>query len=290
MRIKQQIEYYLSMSMANKSLGTYEYERVKLNRFKNFLDTLNIEFINEVDYKVINSYIYELKKTCINNTINKHLNLLKLFYRTIDVEFEYLQELNNLKHIDKPIEIIDYNVLNAIVQYTMAIESDIGNNLLYQTILLLLVDTGARSSEVLAIEKSAIDLKENTITLRHTKNKKQRKVFITNELSKEFIKKMLKKDYPGKYLLYDSLNDRPANYNHIRYYLHRLRDHFNLQRLHAHLFRHTVATWWLENGADIYFVKEVLGHSNINQTMRYLHSSVKFRKTVYEKVAFKLWV
>lgn len=289
MEIKQQIEYYLSMSMANKSLGTYEYERVKLNRFTNFLDTLNIEYINEVDYKVINSYIYELKKTCINNTINKHLNLLKLFYRTIDVEFEYLQELNNLKHIDKPIEIIDYNVLNAIVQYTMAIESDIGNNLLYQTILLLLVDTGARSSEVLAIEKSAIDLKENTITLRHTKNKKQRKVFITNELSKEYIKKMLEKDYPGKYLLYDSLNDRPANYNHIRYYLHRLRDHFNLQRLHAHLFRHTVATWWLENGADIYFVKEVLGHSNINQTMRYLHSSVKFRKTVYEKVAFKLW-
>lgn len=288
MEIKQQIEYYLSMSMANKSLGTYEYERVKLNRFTNYLDTLNIKYIHEIDYKVINSYIYELKKTCINNTINKHLNLLKLFYKTINVEFEYLQELNNLKHIDKPIEIIDYDVLNAIVQYTMAIESDIGNNLLYQTILLLLVDTGARSSEVLAIEKSAIDLKENTITLRHTKNKKQRKVFITNELSKEYIKKMLKKDYPGKYLLYDSLNNRPANYNHIRYYLHRLRDHFNLQRLHAHLFRHTVATWWLENGADIYFVKEVLGHSNINQTMRYLHSSVKFRKTVYEKVAFKL--
>lgn len=281
-------EYYLSKSQLSKSIGTYQFEQAKLNRFLGFLETKGINNITDITPEVINSYVFELKKTCISNTINKHLKLLRLFYRTIGYDFEYLQELKNLKEITKPIEIIDYDVLHKLIDYTLSLDSDIGNNLLYQNILLLLVDTGARISEVLLIEKRSIDLEKNTITLTHTKNKEQRKVFITDQLSKRFIKLMLERNYKGKYLLYDVVNNREANYNQVRYYLHILRDKFNLPRLHAHLFRHTVATYWLENGADIYFVKEALGHKNINQTIRYLHGSLKHRKTIYDQVAFKL--
>ena len=280
-------EYYLSRSQLSKSIGTYEFERAKLNRFNDFLETIGVTEITDVTPEVINSYVFELKKTCISNTINKHLKLLRLFYRTIGYDFEYLQELKNLKEITKPIEIIDYDILHKLIDYTLSLDSDIGNNLLYQNILLLLVDTGARISEILLIEKRSIDLEKNTITLTHTKNKEQRKVFITDGLSKKFIKIMLDRNYKGKYLLYDVVNDKDANYNQVRYYLHFLRDKFNLPRLHAHLFRHTVATYWLENGADIYFVKEALGHRNINQTIRYLHGSLKHRKTIYDQVAFK---
>jgi site-specific recombinase XerD len=38
-----------------------------------------------------------------------------------------------------------------------------------------------------------------------------------------------------------------------------------------HDFRHFRATQWLINGVDVRTVQELLGHSNINTTMRYVH-------------------
>jgi integrase/recombinase XerD len=43
---------------------------------------------------------------------------------------------------------------------------------------------------------------------------------------------------------------------------------------HPHLLRHEAATRWLENGATLYEVKELLGHSSVAVTERYLHCTV----------------
>jgi site-specific recombinase XerD len=41
-------------------------------------------------------------------------------------------------------------------------------------------------------------------------------------------------------------------------------------RCHAHKFRTTFATHMLQRGVDIRTVQELMGHSNIQTTMRYL--------------------
>ncbi len=49
----------------------------------------------------------------------------------------------------------------------------------------------------------------------------------------------------------------------------------------CHLFRHTVATLMLENGADIRFIQEMLGHATLQATEIYTHVSIRALKEIH---------
>ena len=50
----------------------------------------------------------------------------------------------------------------------------------------------------------------------------------------------------------------------------------------CHIFRHTMATLMLENGADIRFIQEILGHQNLSTTQIYTRVSITKLKEVHE--------
>jgi len=49
------------------------------------------------------------------------------------------------------------------------------------------------------------------------------------------------------------------------------------------LFRHSMATAMLENGADIRYIQEMLGHKNIETTQLYTHVTINTLKDVHTK-------
>ncbi len=51
----------------------------------------------------------------------------------------------------------------------------------------------------------------------------------------------------------------------------------------CHLFRHTMATLMLENGADVRFIQALLGHGQLNTTALCTHVSIPMLQAVHRR-------
>lgn len=132
------------------------------------------------------------------------------------------------------------------------------------------MDTGCRVNELIHIEKKNIDFQNQRILLTTTKTSSERYVYFFDTTAKELLK--LNKLKPGnKYLLHNLDKDRQINYFDITYIMKKYKRILKLDNLHAHMFRHSLASLLLMNKADIKSVQILMGHSDLKTTERYLN-------------------
>ncbi|WP_186164025.1 tyrosine-type recombinase/integrase [Burkholderia gladioli] len=140
----------------------------------------------------------------------------------------------------------------------------------------LLLDTGIRVGELVAIDLTDVSLASGSLVI-HGKGNRQRLVYL---LQKPLYRKM------EKYLAYRqsvqasserlfvSAGGRPISTVSVRAELRRISRAAGIARhVTPHMLRHTCATQWLEGGLDIRYVQKLLGHQSISTTEIYTHVS-----------------
>lgn len=132
-------------------------------------------------------------------------------------------------------------------------------------LVVLLLDTGARYTEVSSLPWTAVDLKEKTITLWRPKVQNESVLYMTDRV----IRVLSRRQQTAKTFVFESTAGSKRGYitSSIRKAFRRA----GLNDCRIHTLRHTFASRLVQNGMSIYEVKELLGHTDIKTTMRYAH-------------------
>lgn len=142
-----------------------------------------------------------------------------------------------------------------------------------QTILTLLPSSGMRISEICNLRLENLIEEGDSIDLQFRgKGDKERVVPLTQAGSRALIS-FLDEVQPTDFIFMG--RGGPITPHAVRIYTRRMREaHPELgPAFSPHALRHTYATMMLRRGVDLRTLQELLGHSNISTTQRYLHPS-----------------
>lgn len=153
-------------------------------------------------------------------------------------------------------------------------------------IVLFLLDTGARISEVLKLHVSDINLDDLLVRL-DGKGRKQRMVPFSFELRKALHRYIADFSRKPESLLFATRGETEMGRRNV------LRDvkalcrslGFNPPGRTLHATRHTFATGYLRRGGNVFALQRVMGHSDLETTKRYAHMTTADLQAVHERVS-----
>ncbi len=145
--------------------------------------------------------------------------------------------------------------------------------LMEKVVINLLYDTGARVGEIKKLTKDQIEMATRNIMLKR-KGSKEGLVCFTEEtkaLLKRYLKGVDNEVFPVCVKTLERIVDRLAVRAKIS------------KKVTPHTLRHSIATHFLERGADLRFIQELLGHASLQTTQIYTHISRERIKSQYDK-------
>jgi integrase/recombinase XerD len=156
-----------------------------------------------------------------------------------------------------------------------------------RAMLEVLYSTGMRRMELMHLQVFDVDVERGTVMIRHGKGKKDRMVPIGEralawvEKYRDDVRPELATGADAGTLFLTHLGEAfsPNRLTQL------VREHVQAAQVGksgaCHLFRHTMATLMLENGADIRYIQAILGHAELSTTQIYTQVSIRQLKAIH---------
>jgi integrase/recombinase XerD len=146
------------------------------------------------------------------------------------------------------------------------------DNLKHRAILTTIYSAGLRLSELVNLKLTDIDSHRLVITVRLGKGKKDREVMLSEKLL-ELLRTYFV-EYKPKAWLFEGQDGGQYSPRSVQAVLKQSLAKSGIRKnATVHTLRHSFATHLLENGTDIRFIQEFLGHSSVRTTQIYTHVS-----------------
>ena len=242
---------------------------------------------SDADRDLVRNWIMQqMDDELTSTTVNKNLSAVKSFYKYL--QLRGLIDSNPTRYLRGPKRehtLPSFLTQAQIEEALETISTDpkdflaVRNRLIIETIY----QTGLRRAEVASLETQQVDLK--SMSLRVVGKGRKERIVPFGETLKEQMSAYLtlkKRKVGQSRYFFVTLKCRPLSGADVYQVVHKALDAVpGLPRRGAHTLRHSFATEMLNAGAPITSIKELLGHSNLETTTRYTHTSFEQLKQLY---------
>ncbi len=142
------------------------------------------------------------------------------------------------------------------------------DNLKHKSIISVLYGGGLRLSELINLQLSDINSDKMLIFIRQSKGKKDRVVMLSEKLLT--LLRQYYVAYKPKFWLFEGQSGGQYSAKSVQQVVKSAAQKAGINiNVTPHVLRHAFATHLIENGTDIRFIQELLGHNSIKTTEKY---------------------
>lgn len=213
----------------------------------------------------IDKYILSLidSKLLKENTINQRINSINFFTKNVLKRDDLSNKIRFLKKERHLPNILNLDEVKRIL--------DSIKNIKHKVIFTIIYSSGLRVGEVVVLKPGDIDFSRNLIHIRQGKGKKDRYTLLSNR-AKDLLGIYIKKEQLTNYLFPGLRENSHLSIRSVQQIMQRKIKELNIiKQVSVHSLRHSFATHLLEQGTDIRYIQELLGHKDIRTTEIYTH-------------------
>lgn len=235
-----------------------------VNAFRQFLLHFKGQDVDVLSERQIEQYInVQVTERKISVSYQKQLvAAVKFWYNGVlgkNLQLDYL-------YPDRP----EFKIPKVFSQQDIKAMLNVCENIKHKAILATIYSCGLRLSELTNLMIKDIDSTQMTVTIRQGKGNRDRVVVLSEKLL------LLLRDYfveykPKEYL-FEGQSGGKYSERSVQQVLKQTLAKAKINKEGSvHTLRHSYATHLIEQGTDIRFVQELLGHKNIKTTLIYTH-------------------
>ena len=289
------IEEYLQHCQVRKELDpkTIRAYRADLRDFRLYTESRNGDFQSK---EAVGSYVDSLHYEKAPRTIKRKIASIRAFYHYL-IYAEEIAE-NPLYRLDLSFKLprrlpryIPNHVMNIFYQelYSQKKRADTPYQLKCAVrdiaVIELLFATGLRISELCGLKREAVNLCEGEVRI-HGKGDKERILQLTEKITIDSLREyetLFKAQIRESEHFFLNKYGHPLSDQSVRDMIKRLTCAASISmHITPHMFRHSFATYLVNQDVDIRCIQEMLGHSSIRTTEIYTHVDMAKQRNVLQ--------
>ena len=234
--------------------------------FINYYHRHDISAIDELMIVTFIRYLVTERKVSIAYQ-NQSINAIKFYYEKV------LGGARKVYYIDRPRSEKTLPIVLSTTEVASIIKQV--DNLKHKTLLMLAYSSGMRIGEIINLKITDIDSQRKQIKIEQGKGKKDRYTVLSERvlpLLRDYYK-----EYKPKHYLFEGPKEKQYSTTSIHVILQTAVIKAGIKkRVTMHnILQHSFATHLLEQGTDLRYIQELLGHKSSKTTEIYTHVSTK---------------
>ena len=256
------LQIYLKYSETNKK--SFKTDKCRISIIQNYFK--NIKYIDDIKPNNIEKFkMFLITENRSKTTVNRYLEILSKMFN-IAVDNEWLVRNPIKKDMRFPVK-------NYTIRY---LKQDEEKQLFlhcpdyFKPILVVALQTGLRKTNIRELKWSNINMEFRLIEITENKGNKHIKIYM-NDILYNLFKSLPKEDEE-----YVFINPKTKNiYSDVGFkrIWYKIKEDAKIENLRFHDLRHTVGTRLAQANIPVPVIREILAHSDIKTTMRYVHTA-----------------